>query len=322
MPREVPGDPARDGASFIPSVVGHAEFRAAGVAHGRGTDCRWTVVDPERHPLYVWRRTLPTGRSYARTACTLDAAVFTNGPMMGKRLPQGRKVTRWSVPLEFATWAAVGTATGLGVARIAGTRGSWLLGGVAGGALAWRRTLTGWAPCGRVRGQANGIDDRRNFDDEGSGHAWFGRFGRDFSSYRIADGDLPSNVEEGVGGLILLVRDFMVVGKRTGDSSHCRDYAERAHKKGVVAWGLVPGEGLRRRTPTTHSAAGVGVLVVLGGHRLRAATAAAILGTIGTRDAVATDQGGSVLMGSGRECVLRPPSPPRQAIQLYGLCCG
>jgi hypothetical protein len=50
-------------------------------------------------------------------------------------------------------------------------------------------------------------------------------------------------------------------------------------------------------------------------------SAAAILTAIGTRDAVATDQSGSVLMGSGRKCILRPPSPPRQSMQLYGLCC-
>jgi hypothetical protein len=315
MPREVPGDPAGDGASFIPSVVSHAEFRSAGVAHGRGRDCRWTVVDPERHPLYVWSRTLPGGWSYVRTARALDAAVFTNGPMMGRRLPRGRKMTRSSVPLEFAIWAAVGTAVGLGVARTAGLRGSWLLGGVAGGAIAWRRTLTGWVPCGRVRSRADGLDDRRNFDHEGDRHAWFGRFGGDFASYRIDGGDLPAGIEEGAGGLILLVRDFTVVGRQVGDPGYCRDFAEDSHKKGVVAWGLVPGG------PAAHPAQGAGVLIVLGGRRLRAAAAAAILQAIGTRDAVATDQRGSVLMGSGRECVLRPPSLPRQSMQLYGLRC-
>lgn len=321
MPREVPGDPARDGASFIPSVVGQDEFRSAGVAHGRGTDCRWSVVDPERHPLYVWRRTLPVGWSYVRTARALDAAVFTNGPMMGKRLPHGRKMTRLSVPLEFAIWAAIGTAAGLGVARTAGPRGSWLLGGVAGGTLAWTRTFTGWVPCGSVRGQADGIDDRRDFDHEGVGHAWFGRFGRDFASYRIDDGDLPAGVEEGAGGLILLVRDFTVLGGHAGDPGHRRDFAELAHKKGVVAWGLVPCRGLTPRAPADHPATGAGVVVVLGGHRLQAATAAAILCAIGTRDAVGTDQSGSILLGSRRECVLRPPSLPRQSMQLYGLCC-
>jgi hypothetical protein len=321
MPHEVPGDPARDGASFVASVVGRAEFRSEGVAHGRGTDCRWSVVDPERHPLYVWRRDPRVGRSYVGTARALDAAVFTNGPMMGRRLPGGRKVTRSRVPLEFALCAAVGTAAGLGVARLAGPRQGWLLGGVAGGAVAWRRTLTGWVPCGRVRGRAGGIDDRRNFDDEGSGHAWLGRFGREFASYRIDGGDLPDGVEEGTGGLILLVRDFAVVGGEADDAGDGRDLARLGHKHGVVAWGLVPVPGPAPGVPGVPSATGAGVVVVLGGRRLGTATAAAILQAMGARAAVATDQSGSVLMGSGRRCVLPPPSLPRQSIQLYGLCC-
>jgi hypothetical protein len=316
MPRDVPGDPARAGASFVRSVVDHPAFRSAGVAHGRGTDCRWAVVDPQRHPLYVWRRRAPVGWSYLRTARALDAAIFTNGPMMGRRLPGGWKVTRSRVPVEFALWTAAGIAT-VGLARLPGPRRGWLLGGAAGSVAAWTRTFTGWVPCGSVHGRADGIDDRRDFDNEGAGHAWLGRFGRQFASYRIGDGDLPAGVEEGTGGLIRLVHDFTVVGRRAGDPGYRRDFADLAAKKGVVAWGLVPSRG----TTTGGPATGAGVLVVLGGRRLDAAAAAAVLVSIGTRDAVATDQSGSVMMGSGRTSFLRAPSLPRQSMQLYGLCC-
>jgi hypothetical protein len=317
MRREAPADPARAGASFVRSVTDDPAFRSAGVAHGRGTDCRWAVVDPERHPLYVWRRSCPAGWSYLRTARALDAAIFTNGPMMGRRPPAGWKVTRSRVPVEFALWTAAGVAVGTGLARLPGLRHGWLLGGAAGTAAAWKRTFTGWVPCGRVRGRAGGIDDRRDFDNEGAGHAWLGRSGREFASYRIGDGDLPAGVEEGAGGLILLVHDFTVVGRRAGDPGYRRDFAELAAKKGVVAWALVPSAG----TATGGPATGAGVLVVLGGRRLDAAAAAAMLVSIGARDAVATDQSGSVMMGSGRACQLRPPSLPRQSMQLYGLCC-
>jgi len=317
MQREVPGDPAGDGASFVRSVVGHPLFRSSGVAHGRGTDFRWAIVDPERYPLYVWRRSSPAGWSYRRTARALDAAIFTNGPMMGRRLPDGAKLTRSRVPVEFALWTAAGVAAGLGLAHLPGLRHGWLLGGAAGAAAAWKRTFTGWVPCGGIRGQADGIDDRRDFDNEGAGHAWLGRFGREFASYRIGAGDLPAGVEEAAGGLILLVLDFKVVATRAGDPGYRRDFAELAAKKGVVAWGLVPSGG----TTTGGAASEAGVLIVLGGRRLDAATAAAVLISIGTRDAVATDQSGSVMMGSGRTCLLRGPSLPRQSIQLYGLCC-
>jgi hypothetical protein len=308
---EVPGDPARDGRSFIPSVVGHPAFDSAGVAHGRGAGgARWAVVDPQRHPLCMWGRPGRAGWSYGRTARGLDAVLFTNGPMMGKRLPGGRKLTRSRVPVDFALWTVAGGAAG---GRLAGPRSALgrAVGAAAGVVVAWGRTFTGWEPCGRVRGSTAGIEDTRDFDQEGPRHAWFGRTGRDFASYRIDDGDLPAGVEEGTGGLILLVKDHRVVDRQPGAPGYRRDFAELATKKGVVAWGLVP----------TGPGGGTGVLVVLGGRRLDAAGAAATLQSIGTRDAVATDQSGSVMMGSGRRYFLPRPALPRQCMQLYGLSC-
>jgi hypothetical protein len=315
---ELSGDPARDGASFVSSVLRHPAFQAAGVAHGRGAGFRWAVVAPERHPLYVWKRSAPASWSYVRTARALDAVLFTNGPMMGRRLTGGRKVTRSRVPVEFALWAAAGAGVGAasaGLAGLPGRRYGRHVGGTAGTAagiaVAWKRIFTGWVPCGRVRGQADGTDDRRNFDHEGARHAWLGRSGVEFATYGIGDGDLPAGVTEGTGGLILLLHDYRIAGRRPGDPGYRRDFAELAAKKGVVAWALVP----------TGNGADSGVLLVLGGRRMDALTAANMLRCIGARDAVATDQSGSIMMGSGHRCVLPAPSLPRQAMQVYGLCC-
>jgi hypothetical protein len=310
---ELPGDPALDGPSFVAAVVGHPGFRAAGVGHGRSTGSRWAVVDPDRHPLRVWQRSSRTAWSYARSARALDAALFTNGPMMGRRLPGGRKVTRSWVPVEFALWtatgAAAGAATGIAMGRGPHRRHGVLAGAAAGVAVAWRRSFTGWVPCGRVHGQAGRIDDGRDFDGEGRGHAWLGRTGHGFAGHRIGDGDLPSDVEEGTGGLIRLVHDHRVVSRHAGHPDYRRDFAKLSDRPGVVAWGLVP------TGPDT------GVLVVLGDRRMPAASAAYVLHGIGARDAVATDLSGSVLMGSGTGCLLPRPSLPRQSMQLYGLCC-
>ena len=317
MLREVPADPARDGAAFVSLVTRHPVFQASGVAYGRRAGYRWAVVDPERHPLHVWTRSAPGSWSYGRTARMLDAVLFTNGPMMGKRLAGCGKVTRSRVPAEFLLWMAAGAGLGA-AAGLAGLprwrRGGWFggtVGIVAGALVAWRRSFTGWVPCGQVLGQAGGIDDRRNFDREGARHAWLGRFGMDFASYQIGDGDLPADIKEGIGGLIRLLHDYQIVGRQAGDLRYCRDFAELAAKKGVLAWALVPvGHG-----------PDLGVLVVLGGRRLEARRAASLLHGIGARDAIATDQGGSIMMGGGNRWILPAPSLPRQSMQIYGLYC-
>jgi hypothetical protein len=311
---EVPGDPARDGAAFVSLVTRHPAFQAAGSARGGGIGCRWALVDPERHPLHVWKRSAPVCWSYARTARTLGATLFTNGPMMGKRLARTGKVTRTRVPAEFLGWVAAGAGLGAGLAGLPRRRGRWLggtVGSAAGALVAWRRSFTGWVPCGLVVGQAGRIDDRRDFDGEGARHAWLGRFGIDFASYQIGDGELPSDVAEGMGGLIRLLHDYQIVGRRKGEPHYDRDFAELAAKKGVVAWALVP-------TGDRHDA---GVVLVLGGRMLDAASAASLLHGIGARDAAATDQSGSVMMGSGNLCILPTPSLLRQSMQVYGLYC-
>jgi hypothetical protein len=345
LSRSVQADLARDGLLFIPNVLADPHFLAAGVAYGHDHDSWWAVVDPLRHPLRVWKKRVPRLAAYGRSAQALEAAIFTNGPMMGKRFGPRRKLTRGSAAWEFAKWTVAGTIGGL----LAASGWGWsYLGGIGGAAVgmahASRRVFTNWVPCGAVYSHDDGIDDRRTFDDET--HAWIGRFARDFSSYCIAPGDLPQGVCEGLGGLILLVQDFKMAGTKIGDPAFNRDFAQLSKKKGVVAWGLVPLDrergvarggsylrGARNRAnaraqgadgpspDTTRTQPLEGVIVVIGGRTLDCEIAAARFCSIGTRDAVAMDQSACIMMGTARHFMIGPPPLHRQEMQLYGLYC-
>jgi hypothetical protein len=212
---------------FIPKLVADSGFLRAGVAYGYDDDCWWAVVDPRVHPLYVWKKHGRGMTAYSSSAQALNAAIFTNGPMMGKRLGPMRKLTRSSVSWAFAKWASAGMIGGLVAGRWLHLRYLCGIGGAAIGiAYAWRRSFTNWIPCGIVYSHDAGIDDRRNFDDEGKTHAWFGRFASDFSSYCIGDGDLPKGVREGLGGLVRLVKNSVPAGKNIDDAAFNCDFAQ------------------------------------------------------------------------------------------------
>jgi hypothetical protein len=341
----VQADLVHDGRSFVSGMLADPRFLTVGVVDAHDHDCWWAVVDPLRHPLGVWSKCGPRFAAYARSAQALGAAIFTNGPMMGKRLGPKCKLTRGVAAREFAMWTVAGAvggllaSSGLGLSYLAGIGGAAL-----GMAQASRRVFTGWVPCGGVFSRDDGIDDRRIFD--GETHAWFGRFATDFASYRIAPGDLPQGVCEGLGGLILLVRDFKAASAEIGDPAFNRDFAQLSKKKGVVAWGLVPFDhgrsaargdsylpGARSRVsePTpgadeagpdaTRTPPLEGVIVVIGGPALDCEVAAARLCAIGARDAVAMDQSGCIMMGAARNFMIGPPSLHRQEMQIYGLYC-
>lgn len=317
MREAVEPNPCTHGPDFIRSAVARAEFRATGLLTGAGDDLAWAVIDLNRHPLEIWGRRTRWPGSYARTAYDLDAALVTNGPMVGKRLSPRRKLTRSSILAELALHSAAG-ATGALVTALLTRRSRRMvpliaaLGSTVGAGTAAVRCFTGWIPCGTVRGEAAAIADPRDFDGEGAGHAWFGRrAGTGFAAYGVGDGDLPAAIVEGMGGLILLIKDHQLVGRTVTDHHFRRDFAELGDKSGCVAWGLVPLDD------QPHD----GVLTVIGSGSRTAESCARVLAAIGTRDAVATDQRGSVLMCSGRSWLLRPPSVPRQSMQTYGLCC-
>ena len=306
----------REGSSFVPRVVWGEPFQADGIAHGSGARCRWSIVDPRLHPLHVWRKSGSRWNAYAQSASELGASVFTNGPMMGKRLGR-RKLTRERAAWELAGWGAAGAVTGFLAGSSPRSRpryGTAFAGAAVASSAVWRRLFTGWIPCGDVLGRQAGIADLRDFELEGAGHSWFGRFSIGFDSYAVGSGHPPEGVLEGLGGLILLLRGFRPPVRTPGSPGYDADFAILSTKKGVAAWGLVP---------LNATAAGdlPGVLVVLASRELDAEAAAALLCSIGARDAVAMDQGGSVMLGAGRGFAVGPPPLHRQAMQTYGLCC-
>ncbi|HLH97146.1 MAG TPA: hypothetical protein VKW08_18705 [Xanthobacteraceae bacterium] len=306
----------REAEAFISRLIHDPAFVSTGAVHAQADGCWWSVVHPRAHPLRVWRTSAPLG--YGRTGLELDAAVFTNGPMMGKRDGSGVKITRRSAGIMFAGLPIAGIMAGLLVTRLwPGLPSPFYrlcaIGGAAlGGLLAVCAVFRNWIPCGAIRSMRSGIDDNRNFDQEGDTHAWFARWGEDFASYRIGTGTLPDGAREGLGGLILLVRSFVPSSNVPGAPGFDRDFAQLSEKTGVVAWGLLP---LRRHGLD-------GVILVVGSQHLDCRAITAKLRLLGVRDAVAMDQSGCIMMGTGGHFMIGPPPLYRQAMQTYGLCCA
>jgi hypothetical protein len=222
--------------------------------------------------------------------------------MMGKRLGT-LKITRESALKIFGGAAGIGAVAGLVIGH------QWfysIVGIVLFVIAAWVLIFTNWVPCGTVCSLSKGILDRRNFDNEASTHAWIGRFGQDFASYRIGLGDLPANACEGIGGLVLLVRNHAPASENIVDRSYNHDFAQLAQKKGVVSWGIIPGYD---------------VIAIIGSETLGCAEVAARHCSIGTRDAVAMDLNTCSMMGSAKRFFIGPPPLHRQSMQIYGLCC-
>ena len=303
---------------MIPSILADPVFQVVGAASGRHGARWWAVIDPERHPLYVWQSDTARPSGYADIAAALQATVYTNGPLMGKRLGRTRKLTKRLAVCELVTWPAIGTAIGalLGRPRLPFA----VVGNAAASVQVWRRIFTNWLPCGFVVSEHHNLRDLRDFDAEGVTHAWIGRSGTAFASYAIGDGQLPHHVREGIGGVLRLVRDFAPVLPPPSNAEHAAHYAELYQKAGNIAWGLIPLKdqpGLAIDGSIPHPA---GLLVVAGSRTDRPADLASWLCAIGTGDAVVMDQRGSLLLGSGRRNLLRP-ARHRQAMQAYGLYC-
>jgi hypothetical protein len=276
-------------------------FRSTGVAEGSEGSFAWVLVDPERHPLVVWERA--RRRSYARTAQGLEAAAFTNGPYVGR-------LGRAAVAMRLGACVAAGVLGGgvLGQRRAVGV----VLGGLAGLGLGWSLALTGWEPCGLVRSETAGIDDRRDWRGEGATHGWIGRDGEGFDSYAVGLGNPPAGLREAMGGLIPLIVGGEVLDADPVEPKYHPDYARSRTKKQLVTWSLLP----------TPGAANPGALLVVATRdRVASAELATHLTALGVTGAVATDSSGCAMLGSGRRFALGPPRLHRQAIQQYGLCC-
>jgi len=281
----------------VREAIERPSFRSTGVAEGGDGSFAWLLVDPARHPLAVWERAAGGLRGYAATARALDAAVFSNGPYVGR-------IGRAAVAARMGGCVAAGAAAGAALPRRRALGAG--LGAVAGAAAGWWAALTGWEPCGFVRSETAGVDDRRDWHGEGRTHGWIGRGGEGFESYRVGLGNPPDGLREAMGGMIPLIVEGAVLGDHP-------DYARSRTKKRLVTWCLLP-------TPGSPHGTGV-LLVVATRNRAASAELATHLLELGVSGAVAPDSSGCAMLGSGRRFVLGPPSPHRQSVQQYGLCC-
>jgi hypothetical protein len=305
---------ARTSQPIIRAIIQSKDFDGDGYASGSADGFAWFVIDPRRHPMGVWKRSDGRAAAYARAAQNLNAVVFTNGPMMGKRHGPFWKLERRTALLEFFFWPILAGALAGLVRRVLGNSvGLLSIAVLAGIGLSWNRVFAHWLPCGTVHSTSAHLEDRRNFDNEGCRHVWFGRTGTEFATYAIGDGDLPAGTVEGAGGLIPLVRQFRPVSSEPTNADYHPEFARLHHKRGVAAWGLAP--------LSDTSGDEDGVIVVAASREASAHEAAMWLSSIGIRDAVATDQRAMIMLGSRREFVIGPPQLHRQAMQDYGLFC-
>jgi hypothetical protein len=348
------------GRTFIPTVLGDQKFRSKGFLTGvSSARYFYVVIDPRRHPLYVWKKLGHEDDSYQKTARSLGAAAFSNGPMMDGFSP--RQIAE-SLLKEFGYWGLIAAFGGalLGAVICVLTGGAacvlWAVlmgiafgvsGGMLGVGLRLINILEGGIPFNVVVGTKHGINDPGNHIN--GNLVWFGRHTNvDFSSYVVGGGPPPNDLVEMNAGLIPLVRNFAALSNVPGASTYNQAYASLENAAGVVAWALIP-LGTTPTIPpaTAPSDAAVaggltpadltgvnlvmpgdttpldGVLFVIGkGGTTLNPVVAGILQSIGARDAVAMDGSDSVMLGSGGESYVGTPVPfYKQHIQRYGFYC-
>ena len=95
-------------AQLIPNVLADQVFQSSGIYKGWRAPHRYAVIDPRRHTIKVWQKSIPanTGRlgrfsRYRETAKGLGSHYFTNGPYMG--IPANLGYSNWQRRAAMAT---------------------------------------------------------------------------------------------------------------------------------------------------------------------------------------------------------------------------
>jgi len=189
-----------DKTRFFPAVLGNREFREKGVLFGEeptiARDCKWVVVDPNRHKLRVWEKPTPMS-DFVTAGQALRASVFTNGPMVHART-DGNKYLLGAkyygkATVNYLWWRLPRGPIGQmpwDTAKAINEASSKAADDVFEG-----------PPYGDVFSFSNQIDARvpQNLQDVNLGH--FGRgLGTDFDSYTVGSGN-PVGLAEASGGL-------------------------------------------------------------------------------------------------------------------------
>ena len=261
MPKYSPYDITKDKQNFIPRVLSDPDFRNNGVLYGNKSDMYWAVMNPRRHPLYVWWKQYDNAiGAYKMAALKLSAVAFTNGPMMESPTP-GRPLTYyfWWV-VGIIVFGLFGAAAGF---YLGGLQFGWIglgpigsLGGLIGGALVglwngrWisaKIVFQGGEPFGHVSGtRAQAFYPPPSPGNDYGGLCYLGRDTEAFASYRIAPSPTPVMTEV-IGGLIPVVLNFVarstvptLPGSTVSNPAYSLSYTNWTDSDGIASWALVP----------------------------------------------------------------------------------
>lgn len=332
----------RDGKRFIPKILVDPVFKRNGVIYGKNGELYWSVIDPERHPLFVWPKTsgdllLP----YSNTIEPMGTVVFTNGPMMERFTKQqikrnlrasagigavlGGLLTGLFLGSKYgATLGPKGVLAGAFLGALLGAFGGYILGGFL--------MTNDWAPYGPVKGNQHGVaDPGKNRNGE---LYRFGRNGNAFKNYKVEGGQGFGDFHEMIGGLIPILLGYNPM-KTVPGPNYNSQFALLAQRQGITAWGIIPlmptstertpGLGAQELKGIDLSRPGKGPLkgvIIAAGSQLRHTNdLGTILMKVGTKDAVAMDGSDSVMMGAGTQHFLNKPPTAKQRIQRYGFYC-
>lgn len=324
-----------NGTPFITSVLSDTNFRRDGFLQGTDGALFYTVMNPKRHVVSMWKKQGGPG-DYEATAKSLGATAYTNGPQMdnpsiGKHTPH--KIAGGGAVLGVGAAVA---AKALGATLLAATGvGVVVLFVVAIGGLAYLNYQAAqFAPFSTVNGDAFSKDDGRGYDNWAS----FGRrSGTSLADYEMKMTGLPSDLPEVCGGMSPLVDNWQAFSSQPNTPGYNSGYAGAVGAAEMAAWALVPiplpGTPLTERGlqwpmfPVNilmqEDQSFIEGLIVAVGTETESQRVAPCLASIGARSAVATDGSGSVMYGSGT--VSNVPGKwslvwkGRQELQTYGI---
>jgi hypothetical protein len=279
---------SEDHAAFLPRVLEHPSFGRDGLLFGSDRlslgRLHWVVVDPRRHAMFVWRKTVP---SFPAAARTLGASVFTSGPFTNHA---GGSPVKATVKLGLDVVRAVGAPRTLP----AETRA------------ALTRHYQARVPLGYVIGEHEGIHETTV--DRPRVHYFGRRAGVEFGDYEIGRGN-PKGMTEAIGGLFRPLTDYQPY---SGD---------RVIRTGY--WGLAPlVDSPVVRGPAASAAIDDGCegLVVFTAGRANTRRLAALLAGVGVKDAVQVDGGDSLLLGRATDVIVGGLMPEwKRMLQVWGV---
>ncbi|HEV8679807.1 MAG TPA: hypothetical protein VGQ90_10565 [Stellaceae bacterium] len=328
----MPGPTLADKSKFLPAVLTDAEFKRNGVLFGENpelaNDCKWVVVDPNRHKLAIWTKPHVTA-DYRECAKALNASVFTDGTLQhsqhegpgwtgyvkggasygaaeAQKLLSGAGITFGKQALRLFSWAGSSATPEQRAAALERWEKRerekaddeadmyWFIAGPYGSVVG----KDGGIPNTARRGGT--IDEKVN--DKSMQPGFFGRgAGTNFESYKIGQGE-PVNLVEASGGLY----DPEILKGKVTPLPHASNM--------WFWWGLAPvkapqgpdPDGVKNALAAYAAAPGnrapTGLIV---GLYVQDKTAKVqLLADVGVTDAVRLDGGDSVLLGHGNTLVV------------------